>query len=74
MSQRPAGAILAAGTGERLRTAARGLPKPLVEIAGRTLLARQAEAILDAGAASVLAVINSETARLIREHGVKLPD
>jgi len=74
MSKRPAGAILAAGTGERLRAAAQGLPKPLVEIAGRTLLARQAEAILDAGADSVLAVINSETARLIREHDVKLPD
>ena len=73
MTDHPAGAILAAGTGERLRAAARGLPKPLVEIAGRTLLARQTEAILDAGANTVLAVINSETARLIDERGVKLP-
>ncbi len=74
MTDHPAGAILAAGTGQRLRAAAGGLPKPLVEIAGHTLLARQAEAILDTGADTVLAVINSETARLIRERGVKLPD
>ncbi len=73
MSENPSAAILAAGTGERLRAAAHGLPKPLVEVAGRTLLARQAEALLDAGANSVLAVVNSETAGLIRERAVKLP-
>ncbi len=74
MGENISGAILAAGTGERLRAAAHGLPKPLAEIAGRTLLGRQAEAILDAGAGRVLAIVNSETARLIRERRVKLPD
>jgi len=73
MGENQNAAILAAGTGERLRAAAHGLPKPLVEVAGRTLLARQAEALLDAGADSVLAVVNSETAGLIRERAVKLP-
>jgi UDP-N-acetylglucosamine diphosphorylase / glucose-1-phosphate thymidylyltransferase / UDP-N-acetylgalactosamine diphosphorylase / glucosamine-1-phosphate N-acetyltransferase / galactosamine-1-phosphate N-acetyltransferase len=68
-----AGAILAAGTGERLRKAAGGLPKPLVEIGGRTLLARQADAIIDAGADRILAVVSSETAAIIAQRRVQLP-
>lgn len=68
-----AGAILAAGTGERLRKAAGGLPKPLVEIGGQTLLARQARAMIDAGADRVLAVVSSETATIIARRRVELP-
>ncbi len=73
------GAIVAAGRGERLRKSTRAdLPKPLVELGGETMLARQARALMAAGAASVVAVINSETARLAEEmklanpRGVKL--
>jgi NDP-sugar pyrophosphorylase family protein len=68
-----AGAILAAGTGERLRAAAGGLPKPLVEINGQTLLSLQATTIMEAGASPVLTVVSSETDRLIRARGIRLP-
>jgi len=61
------GAIIAAGRGERLRrSGGTQLPKPLVELNGETLLVRQARALLAAGAESVVAVINSETASLVR--------
>src|SRR5208337_5009592 len=73
MGNHLAGAILAAGKGERLRKTISGLPKPLVELDGRTLLARQARAIIDAGADPVVAVVNSETASLIRARRVALP-
>jgi GTP:adenosylcobinamide-phosphate guanylyltransferase len=59
------GAILAAGIGSRLRPAAGGLPKPLVELDGVPLLERQAAALLAAGARAVTAIINSETARIL---------
>ncbi len=39
------------------------LPKPLVELGGETMLVRQARALLAAGASSVVAIVNSETAR-----------
>lgn len=68
-----AGAILAAGSGERLRKAVAGLPKPLVELGGDTLLGRQARAMIDAGVHPLMAVINSETAELIEARGVELP-
>ncbi len=62
------GAIIAAGRGDRLRrSGGASLPKPLVELGGMTLLERQADAMLAAGASEVLAVINSETAALARE-------
>lgn len=62
------GAIIAAGRGERLRrSGGSDLPKPLVRLGGATLLERQARAMLAAGAAEVIAVINSETAALARE-------
>jgi choline kinase len=67
------GAILAAGRGERLRTQASDLPKPLVALNGETLLARQTRLMLEAGAHSVVAVINSETARLIERDAIALP-
>jgi choline kinase len=58
------GAIIAAGRGERLRASAGDLPKPLVELGGETMLARQARVLLDAGASSIVTIINSETARI----------
>jgi NDP-sugar pyrophosphorylase family protein len=57
------GAIIAAGRGERLRIASDDVPKPLVELGGETMLVRQARALQAAGASSVVAIINSETAR-----------
>ncbi|MGH7815501.1 MAG: NTP transferase domain-containing protein [Candidatus Binataceae bacterium] len=67
------GAIIAAGRGERLRDSVPGIPKPLVEIGGEPMLARQARALLDSGAESVIAVVNSETARLIEERRLAMP-
>jgi choline kinase len=67
------GAIIAAGRGERLRGASGGLPKPLVEIDGETLLARQIRYLAAAGARPVHAIVNHETARLIGERGLAMP-
>jgi choline kinase len=68
------GAIIAAGRGERLRISTRDdIPKPLVKLGGEAMLARQARAILDAGASSVVAVINSETARVAKEMALEIP-
>jgi NDP-sugar pyrophosphorylase family protein len=67
------GAIVAAGRGERLRAATGGVPKPLVEIGGETLLARQYRAIAGMGARPVHAIINSETAQIIRDRGLVIP-
>jgi NDP-sugar pyrophosphorylase family protein len=68
------GAIIAAGRGERLRLSTRDdLPKPLVELGGEAMLSRQARALLDAGASSVVAVINSETARVGKEILLQTP-
>ena len=68
------GAIIAAGRGERLRVSTRDdIPKPLVMLGGEAMLARQARAMLAAGASSVVAVINSETARIAEEMSLELP-
>jgi NDP-sugar pyrophosphorylase family protein len=67
------GAIIAAGRGERLRKASDDLPKPLVELGGEVMLARQARALVAAGASSVIAVINSETARIAGEMKIEMP-
>jgi NDP-sugar pyrophosphorylase family protein len=68
------GAIIAAGRGERLRASTRDdIPKPLVMLGGEPMLARQARAMLAAGASSVVAVINSETARVAKEMSLELP-
>ena len=68
------GAIIAAGRGERLRSSTRDdIPKPLVKLGGETMLSRQARALLAAGASSVVAIINSETARIARESALELP-
>jgi choline kinase len=67
------GAIIAAGRGERLRTAAAGVPKPLVELGGEPLLVRQSRALAALGARPVHAIINAETAELIRARGLPMP-
>jgi choline kinase len=68
------GAIIAAGRGDRLRVSTRDdIPKPLVQLGGEAMLSRQARALLDAGASSVVAVINSETARLAKEMALEIP-
>src|SRR5579862_6430134 len=68
------GAIIAAGRGERLRISTRDdIPKPLVKLGGEAMLARQARALIEAGAESVVAVINSETARIAGEMAIEIP-
>jgi len=67
------GAILAAGRGERLRTATRGIPKPLMELNGESLFARQVRLMQSAGVRPVHAIINSETARMMDELALYLP-
>jgi NDP-sugar pyrophosphorylase family protein len=71
--ERIEGAILAAGRGERLRAQGPDLPKPLVDLGGEPLLARQTRVLLDAGADGVVAVVNSETAALIDRDAIQLP-
>jgi choline kinase len=68
------GAIIAAGRGERLRRDGDDIPKPLVMLGGETLLARQARAMLRAGARSVIAIVNSETASIIDRDKIALPN
>jgi NDP-sugar pyrophosphorylase family protein len=67
------GSILAAGRGERLRATSGGVPKPLVELGGEVLLLRQARALAALGACPVHAIINSETAAIIRDRELPLP-
>ena len=68
------GAIIAAGRGERLRSSTHtDIPKPLVMLGGEAMLSRQARALLDAGASSIVAVINSETARIAKEISLEFP-
>lgn len=66
------GAIIAAGRGERLRGAVNDVPKPLVELGGETMLVRQARIMHEAGAETVVALVNSETAGLIAARAVSL--
>jgi NDP-sugar pyrophosphorylase family protein len=70
---RLSGAIIAAGRGERLRSAVDGIPKPLVEIGGETLLVRQARAIAGLGASPVHTIVNLETARMMHDRGLEMP-
>src|ERR1700686_2688514 len=68
------GAIIAAGRGERLRISTRDdIPKPLVNLGGEAMLSRQARALLEAGADSAVAVINTETARVAGEMALEIP-
>jgi NDP-sugar pyrophosphorylase family protein len=67
MSGQPAlrAGVIAAGSGERL--AAAGPLKPLVRVAGRTLIDRVLGSIADAGATEVVIVIN-ERSLAVKEH------
>ncbi|HVB81903.1 MAG TPA: NTP transferase domain-containing protein [Candidatus Binataceae bacterium] len=67
------GAIIAAGRGERLRGAVDNLPKPLVELGGEAMLVRQARMLHRAGAETVVALVNSETAALAAARAVRIP-
>src|SRR5271156_5235547 len=68
------GAIIAGGRGERLRASTRDdIPKPLVMLGSEPMLARQARAMVAAGASSGGAVINSEKARIAEEMSLELP-
>ena len=67
------GAIIAAGRGERLRAASHGVPKPMVDLAGEPLLLRQARALAAVGADPVHAIVNSETAAVIRQRRLEMP-
>ena len=58
--------IIAAGHGERLRAAGIAIPKPLISIAGRPLIARAIDAARAAGATSVACIVNAETDRVRR--------
>ncbi len=73
MVDRLRGAIIAAGRGERLRGAVDDLPKPLVELGGETMLVRQARMLRHAGAETVVALVNYETAGLIAARAVRIP-
>jgi NDP-sugar pyrophosphorylase family protein len=61
--------ILAAGWGERLRRDDSEL-KPLVKVAGETLIERVLKSMADAGAAEVVVIIN-EDSEIVREHVTK---
>ncbi|HTQ25702.1 MAG TPA: NTP transferase domain-containing protein [Candidatus Binataceae bacterium] len=67
------GAIIAAGRGERLRSAVHDLPKPLVQLGGETMLVRQARMLREAGADTVVALVNSETSALLAAGAVAIP-
>ncbi|MGH7895250.1 MAG: nucleotidyltransferase family protein, partial [Candidatus Binatia bacterium] len=58
--------IIAAGHGARLHASGITTPKPLVMIAGRSLLARTIDAAKAAGASSVACIVNAETDRVRR--------
>ena len=67
------GAIIAAGSGERLRRNGEDIPKPLVRIDGETLLIRQAQAMMRVGVREVVAIVNSETASIIKRDRIEMP-
>ena len=73
MDERLSGALIAAGKGERLRSASEGLPKPLVRLTDETSLERQVRLLTAADAAPINIIVNSETANLIAEAKLKLP-
>jgi len=52
--------IMAAGRGERFRDAGIVTPKPLLVVAGKTLLDRAAEAVAEAGAEEIALIVNAE--------------
>jgi NDP-sugar pyrophosphorylase family protein len=67
------GAILAAGAGERLRSTVGPIPKPIVAVGGLPMLLRQARALQAAGARSIVAIVNSESAQMLAARGIEIP-
>ncbi|HLY37673.1 MAG TPA: NDP-sugar synthase [Candidatus Binatia bacterium] len=55
------GGVIAAGHGERLAAAGLGVPKPLVSIAGRTLIERALDGLRAAGVSRVACIVNEES-------------
>jgi NDP-sugar pyrophosphorylase family protein len=66
-------AILAAGWGERLREGGVETPKPLVRVAGRTLLHHALGAVREAGADRALVVVNEGFADAVADALDALP-
>src|SRR5206468_6417773 len=58
--------IIAAGLGERFRSAGIPTPKPLVEVGGKTLLRRAIESASSAGAEAVALIVNAESPEVAR--------
>ena len=68
--------IIAAGLGERFREAGILTPKPLLVVAGKTLLEHAIEAAAEAGASEVALIVNSEhpeVARYVRQRRWPVP-
>ena len=61
--------ILAAGRGERLRPLTDAIPKPLVEVAGQTLLGRHLERLARAGFAQVVINVSHLAERITARFG-----
>jgi len=55
------GGVIAAGYGERLAAAGLGVPKPLVVVAGRTLIERTLDGLRAAGVSRVACIVNEES-------------
>jgi NDP-sugar pyrophosphorylase family protein len=53
--------IIAAGLGERFRDAGIVTPKPLLVVAGKTLLERAVEAVVEGGAEEIALIVNAES-------------
>lgn len=53
--------IIAAGLGERFRDAGIVTPKPLLAVAGKTLLERAVEAVVEGGAEEIALIVNAES-------------
>ena len=64
--------IIAAGLGARLQARGITTPKPLLEIAGRPLIARTIDAVSAAGATRIACIINAETDR-VRDYLQRTP-
>lgn len=60
------GAILAAGTGDRLRAGGVSTPKPLVKLLGKTLIERVIEGMKAAGADEIHCITNEQFAPRLR--------
>jgi N-acetyl-alpha-D-muramate 1-phosphate uridylyltransferase len=61
--------ILAAGRGERLRPLTDSIPKPLVEVAGRTLLGRHLERLARAGFTQAVINVSHMADKIIARFG-----